>query len=528
VTLGYDATQVTLSAADPAQAARLVGNVVSFSGGDWTPFTVQVTAVDDGTPENQLFTTITHTISSSGGSYDLVAGSVSELDVDVRDNDAGNVIVTQTGGSTLIDATHSDTYTLRLSKQPTAEVTIQLLTDGKTLVSSPDTRFHAAVGSAAPYVVFDATNWFSPITITVSINPAASIGGGGQPVQAFPSSPHVTNPIAGPLVIEGGQIKDRTIKLGLKLPTELDAPLPVIAVLTNESQQTDTLNVFNDASVLAETGTLAQVATGSDEAAALNEIYGNPAGGISAPSFGLITGLSMSGSPLLLDFGPGHGVHGFQRGIVYHGVEVVDVLLGRANDTFTVNSTVDDSITVIQGGGGDDTLIANVGSDGTTSAPLVLFGDTSQDGSFYDATTAAPTGRARQFTGFGNDTIDARNSTRSVTIYGGQGDDTIWGGQAGDHIAGGSGNDTIDAQAGNDHVYGDNGFNLDLSKRISLSTQILLVATSNSSPLFNRDPVATPGNDTINAGDGSDIVLGDYGVIARRRQRTASSRPATS
>jgi Ca2+-binding RTX toxin-like protein len=516
VTLGYDATQITLSAANPAQASRLSGNVVSFSSTDWTPFTVKAAAVDDATTENQVFVTVSHTISTSGGSYALVAGKVSELDVDVRDNDAGNVIVTQSGGSTLVDATHTDSYTLRLSKAPTAPVTIQILTDGKTLVSSADTRFTAGSGSSAPYVTFDATNWNNPITIVVSVNPAASIGGGGQPVQAFPASPHITNPIAGPLVIEGGVIKDRTVKPGVKLPTERDVPLPIVASVTNEANMTDTLNVFDDASVLAETGTLAQVAAGSDELSALTEIYGNPVGGLTAASFGQITGLSMNGTPLSLDFGPGHGVHGFQRGIVYHGVEVVDVLLGRANDTFTVNSTVDDSITVIQGGGGDDHLFANVGTDGTSSAPLILLGDTTADGSFYDATTAAPTGHGRQFDTFGNDTIDASGSTRSVTIYGGPGNDTILGSQAGDHIAGGSGDDTIDGQAGADHIYGDDGFNLDLSKRISLSTQILSVTTAYAATgAYDRDRLQTPGNDTIQGGDGNDIVLGDYGVIAQ-------------
>ena len=61
-----------------------------------------------------------------------------ELEVDVRDNDAGAVLVTQTGGSTVVSDTESDTYTLQLAKVPTAPVTIAILTDGQTLISADD------------------------------------------------------------------------------------------------------------------------------------------------------------------------------------------------------------------------------------------------------------------------------------------------------------------------------------------------------------------------------------------------------
>ena len=175
------------------------------------------------------------------------------------------------------------------------------------------------------------------------------------------------------------------------------------------------------------------------------------------------------------------------------------------------------TITVVQGGGGDDTLIATGG--GGAGSPLVLFGDTSQDGVFYDYddTTGVPTGHGRRFFGFGNDTIDARANQSSVTIYGGGGDDTIWGSQAGDHIAGGSGNDTINGQGGVDHIYGDNGFNLDLSKRltvaIALASQILLVTSAAGGVAPITRDLLVPGNDTIRGDSGNDIVFGDFGRI---------------
>ena len=53
-----------------------------------------------------------------------------------------------------------------------------------------------------------------------------------------------------------------------------------------------------------------------------------------------------------------------------------------------------------------------------------------------------------------------------------------------------------------------------MSKRLSLSTQILSVVTSNLSATPNADPL-TVGNDTISGDAGNDIVLGDVGVIAQ-------------
>ena len=74
-------------------------------------------------------------------------------------------------------------------------------------------------------------------------------------------------------------------------------------------------------------------------------------------------------------------------------------------------------ITLVQGGGGDDTLIVNGGS-GPTS-PLILFGDTAQDGQEYSGTVGTPSPYGRVFASFGNDVIDARTSASGIIAYGG-------------------------------------------------------------------------------------------------------------
>ena len=103
-------------------------------------------------------------------------------------------------------------------------------------------------------MTFGIADWNHPFTVTVSADPAAPPGGGGQPVQVFPAQPHVVQNIFGPLVIEGGQIEDRALRQGIRLPTETDVPLPVLDIHVDETQTNDTLNVFNDGSVSAMPG----------------------------------------------------------------------------------------------------------------------------------------------------------------------------------------------------------------------------------------------------------------------------------
>jgi hypothetical protein len=140
------------------------------------------------------------------------------------------------------------------------------------------------------------------------------------------------------------------------------------------------------------------------------------------------------------------------------------------------------------------------------NSPLVVYGDTSQDGVWYgghpydvlgaefgnkpfDPFTNLPDGDneddewvfplADPYPYAGNDVIDASGlfawivcdatcsnlPTVGLTAYGGQGDDLIIGSQAGDHLAGGSGDDEIAGQRGVDHIYGDSGVNVNILTR---------------------------------------------------------------
>jgi Ca2+-binding RTX toxin-like protein len=506
VTLDYDNGRIAVGSLDPRYDAA--GRTVTFDAGNWDQtITLTLAAVDDGDVENRMLATITHTVTSDGAVYGNVYEQP-EVEVSVQDNDSGGLVVTQTDGATLVSENQPDAYTLKLTKAPTAPVTVSILSDGQTLVSSADSRFSSTNGAT---VTFDADNWDVPVVIDVTVNPFADVS--DSPVQKYPAQPHMAGEIRGPLVIEGSMIpgQDRTLKTAVMLPAEADVALPVLDIDIDESQQTDTLNVFNDGSVASDAGGHDYV----DHVSGIAAIYGVSEEAIDPTAFGNVSGLGMGGD-LTLNFGtdaqPDDRI--FDGGITYHGVEVVDILLGQGDDAFTVDHTIDGAMTVVQGGGGDDTITVNGG--GGDASPLIVFGDSSQDGLFYTSTTADITGGARSFADPGDDTIDARNAGSGIVIYGGAGDDTLYGSQGGDHIAGGAGNDTIYGEGGTDHIYGDAGFNVDISRRLDHSTQVLTVvqtAGAGDHPATGDD--LSTGADTLFGGIGDDVIFGDYGEVVQ-------------
>ncbi|MBC7133329.1 MAG: hypothetical protein H5U16_09525 [Roseovarius sp.] len=176
--------------------------------------------------------------------------------------------------------------------------------------------------------------------------------------------------------------------------------------------------------------------------------------------------------------------------------------------------------------GGDHFIVT--GGAGPDS-PLVIYGDTSQDGIWhsghsydrlglefgpkpFDPLPLLPNDQneddswvfalANPFDLHGNDIIDASalfanvqdahlTISVGITAYGGMGDDLIIGSQTGDHLAGGSGNDTIIGQRGTDHIYGDSGFN------VNILTRALTVATLDASPAPGADPNTPKADDTF-------------------------------
>jgi Ca2+-binding RTX toxin-like protein len=501
---------------------------LTFKFDDWyKPQYVRVTAVDDGLDGVEL-SAIKHQVSSSGGKYaGFPSAEYPELTVTVYDDETPGVIVQQTDGSTIVvENGAGDAYRVRLTAQPLQDVTVTLRTDKQTFLDSEAASFKVVSESnGLAYFEysfkFTPTNWSEWVTIDVSANPA--FAGTDSVLKAFPPQDQNLGQIRGPLIIEGGigsAGADRSLRAPVLLPNEINSVSGQEASNpASEPGGIDTLNVFHTDNSDADAGRLSYRTA--------------DAGGHSIRNPGLaLTGFEMGGdlavnqgtaaAPDLLYFG---------GGITYNGFEIVEVLLGKGNETLTIDDTGDRdekdpavtvdpaTITAIHGGGGNDTIIVKNRGEG----PLVVYGDTSQDGARYGNDQPAASVNGTKFNNPGNDTIDASlmpdkaDGFAGIVIFGGVGNDTIYGGGDDDHLAGGAGNDTINGGAGNDHIYGDSSFNVNLL--LFAQDQITPFSTATQlgqiNGMFVVTTEAVTGADTIHGDAGDDIVFGDHGVIGQ-------------
>ena len=493
----------------------------------------------------------------------------------------------------------------------------------------------------APVITFDSSNWYMPVTVTVSADPSFAISAARANLTVFPKTPHYLAGIRGPLEVDGGTGGEQhSLTAAVTLPHEFNTPPFGIAQQPSEAKQVDVLNIYNDGSRQDLSGTLSSTTlsgfgmstTPLDLTSLLN---GQPA------PFGEATIVPRGISFGTISVDPTTGQYSTAAGV--STIEILNIMLGQGNDTLNVTGTLnpgpdqaaDDklpvgipslygALTMVQGGGnallavtgtytltantitrtdnvswtsagfavgqqinvpgypvGTFTIIGITGANGQTlqlsggtltgttlagrigvydpiqpdtgytkiggdhitvsctggpgcagpNSPLVIYGDTSQDGIWYSGDpneqaghvfgpkpTTEPVGNnpnfvfplAQPFQYSGNDVIDASSlfaglvtdatqpnnglPTVGLTVYGGAGNDTIIGSQTGDILAGGSGNDTINGQRGNDLIYGDSGINVDVLSRV------ISVVAVNGSALPNADSLLA-GHDLIQ-GDG--------------------------
>jgi hypothetical protein len=226
--------------------------------------------------------------------------------------------------------------------------------------------------------VFDSTNWDEWLVIGVRANPDATSP--DDDVMAFAPQDQNLDQIRGPLIIEGGigagQV--RVLVPPVLLPLETNDASTQNSLPANEADDIDVLNIFHTDNNDADTGSL---------------WYRT---GVANPGLAL-TGFEMGGNR---EIQPGVTYGG---GITLNGFEIVEVLLGKGNESLAISDTSDHAITAIHGGGGDDTITISNRGDG----PLVVYGDTSQDGVRYSNNQPAASIHGTSFSNPGNDTIDA-------------------------------------------------------------------------------------------------------------------------
>ncbi len=131
-------------------------NTLTFTTTDWdNAQTVGVTAAEDDDPADDTVT-LTHT--AAGGEYDAVTAAVA---VTVNDDETAALVVSETAVTVAEgDATGAD-YTVKLSHQPTEDVTV-------TVAGHAGSDLTLAGPSATATLTFTATDWDDAQTVTVT------------------------------------------------------------------------------------------------------------------------------------------------------------------------------------------------------------------------------------------------------------------------------------------------------------------------------------------------------------------------
>ena len=281
VKLEFDARarwpSLRLNAGDAARLAFAGGFAyVKFDAVTNSAVALKLTAINDAVAENRGWSTITHSVSTDGGHATTDAAYLSNdpnlkpvkqyLDVEVVDNDTPGVLVTESNGRTLVvqdgndanNASQDDTYSIRLTKAPTAPVTVWLNDDGQTVLTPQGIaagRIVTNPTTGKTGVVFDASNWSPQVTINVHAKNDFVPTALQEVLIPFPKSEHLLNDLRGPLFIEGGVTEaDRSIAKPVMLPGEISPPPKAIGPQAPEETRIDVVRVYNDASVANDVG----------------------------------------------------------------------------------------------------------------------------------------------------------------------------------------------------------------------------------------------------------------------------------
>src|SRR5207248_3144238 len=130
---------------------------LTFTAANWnTPQTITVTGVDDFVDDGDIaYTIVTGAATSTDGNYSGI--NPSDVGVTNTDNDTAGVTVRPTSGLTTTEAGGTASFTVVLTSQPTASVSVPL--------SSSNTSEGTV---SAANLTFTTGNWNVPQTVTVT------------------------------------------------------------------------------------------------------------------------------------------------------------------------------------------------------------------------------------------------------------------------------------------------------------------------------------------------------------------------
>ncbi|HKS88267.1 MAG TPA: DUF3383 family protein [Stellaceae bacterium] len=498
--------------------------IVQFNSSNWdVEQQITVSSTLSGSHDAML-DDIQHNITTSGSTTPVFSATddAGDVNVTVAATDTPGVLLLQPQGAAFVSPTQTYTYQMVLTQAPASgdTVTVNLLSDGQVFtnvgagtVQTVTTGTDAWKNSIVKSITFDSTNWNIPVTVTLNDNTKftpSSATAGTQPQMYFPNQPHTLAQIGGPLIVDGGtQPGQPALVASVALPYETNNPPVTEPTVVEAAAGIDSLKVYDDGATAGQTGSLTTIASG--------DFFAGEGDNIS--------GLDLPSSNQTLTFTRGNLSNiSFEGGISYVNLDAMQLLLGKGGDNFTIDTTAatlntdtdavipgDSTLTVVEGGGGANTITVTASSD-----PLVLYGNESAASVEYNSAPGAITGNGYKFTTVGQDTIDASGATNTVVIVGGPAGNTITGGMATSWIAGGLGNDTIHAPGTLSYIFGAGSFTVGAvvptspgnpqtvaSNTIDLSSRLLTIDNSGKSA----------GGDTITVTGGNSVVFGDYGTI---------------
>ncbi|MCY2987017.1 MAG: dockerin type I domain-containing protein, partial [Planctomycetota bacterium] len=149
VTLGLSSNNAAEGTVSPSS--------LTFTVANWnTAQTVTVTGVDDAIADgNVLYTIVTASAVSSDSNYNGL--NAADVSVTNQDNDTAGVTVTPTSGLVTTEAGGTAAFTVKLTSQPMANVTLGLSSS------------NAAEGTVSPSsLIFTTANWNAAQTVTVT------------------------------------------------------------------------------------------------------------------------------------------------------------------------------------------------------------------------------------------------------------------------------------------------------------------------------------------------------------------------
>jgi hypothetical protein len=171
---------VAVSSSDGTEGTALPASV-TFTTANWNVAqTVTVTGVDDDAVDGAVGYTVQLSATSSDAGYNGRTGTVS---VTNSDNDAAAITVGTPSGTSTSEAGGLVTFTLVLTSQPTADVTVPLSSSGPAegAVSLASVTFSVANWNVAQTVTVTGVDDFvadGPQTYAIAIGPATSADAG--------------------------------------------------------------------------------------------------------------------------------------------------------------------------------------------------------------------------------------------------------------------------------------------------------------------------------------------------------------